>query len=86
MLSYHIFEWYKSKETLIVKMDSDQLRIIDILWKLCSQVVIPRHKCLHWNTSWEVEIAIKILFLFLFWNPYLFRISRTRFILRVVDL
>jgi len=30
----------------------------------CSQVVIPRHKCLHWNTSCEVELDIKILFLF----------------------
>jgi len=30
----------------IFKMDLERLRIIDILWKFCSQVAIPRHKCL----------------------------------------
>ena len=44
-------------------MDFNQLSIIDILCMFCSQVVIPRHKCLHWNTC-EVELDIKILFLF----------------------
>ena len=41
-------------------MDLDQLQIIDILWKLCSSVVILRHKCLHLEYKCEVKGVVKI--------------------------
>ena len=72
MLSYHIFELYKSKKV------SSQ----DRLWSIMNNIHSMEYLSLPWYTSCEVERVIKIFFPFLFWNPCLFRISRTRFILR----
>jgi len=81
ILSFDVSLSCKLKK-LVVKMDFDQLWMIDTQWEFCSWGVTLKHECLGLVCKLWIWKDYQDIFQFLWEDLSLFRISRTRFILR----